>query len=165
MAGLAFPSETDYNWILKSNQVQECPVMTEDAKVANKIWGPDIASLKGKTAQKTPLPVTTDIIEVPKEIREIHHFVTLSIDVFFVNKIPFLITLSQKICFTTVTHLANRKIPTIFTAFKSIFSYYLQKGYQVVTVTTDNEFAPLGELMLFNNVMKIKRSELIYATI
>ena len=29
----------------------------------------------------------------------------------------------------------------------SIFTYYLQKGFQIVTVTADNEFAPLTELM------------------
>jgi hypothetical protein len=36
---------------------------------------------------------------------------------------------------------------TIFAAFKSIFMYYLQKGFQIITVTADNEFAPFGELM------------------
>ena len=40
MAGLAFPSDSDYKWIIPSNQVQECPVIvTEDANVAEKIWG------------------------------------------------------------------------------------------------------------------------------
>jgi hypothetical protein len=55
--------------------------------------------------------------------------------------------LSQKICFSTVTHLKNRKIDTIFKAFKSIFTYYFQKGFQIMTVTADNEFVPLAELM------------------
>ena len=71
----------------------------------------------------------------------------MSIDVFFVNKIPFLLTLSRKICFTTVTHLANQKADTIFAAFRSIFMYYLQKGFQIMTVTADNQFAPLAEMM------------------
>jgi hypothetical protein len=146
-AGLGFPSDPDYKWILRTNQVQECLVTIDGAKAASKIWGPDVSSLKGKTTRQTPQPVMTDIIEIPTEIRELHRFVTISIDVFFVNKIPFLITLSRKICFTTVTHLANRKIATIFTAFKSIFTYYLQKGFQIVTVTADNEFAPLQELL------------------
>jgi hypothetical protein len=34
LAGLGFPSESDYKWILRSNQVQECAVTTEDAMVA-----------------------------------------------------------------------------------------------------------------------------------
>jgi hypothetical protein len=55
--------------------------------------------------------------------------------------------LSQKISFTTVTHLANRKISTIFAALKSIFYYYLQKGFQVITIKADNKFAPLTELL------------------
>ena len=65
MAGLAFLSDPDYNWILKSNQVQECPVTIDDAKAASKIWGPSVSSLKGKTTQKTPQPVMMDIIKIP----------------------------------------------------------------------------------------------------
>jgi hypothetical protein len=147
LAGMAFPSSQDYDWILRSNQVQECPVTVEDAKIANKIWGPDVPSLKGKTTRRTPPAVRSDIVEIPVEIQQLHRNVTMSIDIFFVNKIPFFITLSRKICFTTVTHLTNRKTATIFSEFKSIFMYYLQKGFQIVTVTADNEFAPLAELM------------------
>ena len=113
------------------------------------MWGPSIASLKGKTTRQAPPAVQTDIIKIPTEIRELHRFVTLSIDVFFINKIPFFITLSRKICFTTVTHLANRRITTIFAALKSIFMYYLQKGFQIMTITGDNEFAPLAELLFY----------------
>ena len=146
-AGLAFPTNTDLTWILKSKQVAECPVTTEDADAANKIWGPSVPSLKGKTTRKTPPHVLTDMVAISTEIRELHHIVTISFDIFFINKVPFFITLSRKICFTTVTHLANRKIPTIFAAFKSIFMLYLQKGFQILTVMADNEFAPLAELM------------------
>ena len=117
-AGLAFPSASDYQWILKSNQVQECPVTPDDAKHATKIWGSNVASLKGKTTRTVPDPVPTDMVAIPAEIRNIHRIVTISIDVFFINKVPFFLTLSRKICFSTVTHLANRKIGTIFTAFK-----------------------------------------------
>lgn len=35
---------------------------------------------------------------------------------------------------------------TIFAAFKSIFMYYLQKGFQIMTLMADNEFKPLAEL-------------------
>ncbi len=59
-AALGYPSNTDMNWILKSNQIQECPVNPDDAKNATKIWGADIPSLKGKTTHKTPEHVPTD---------------------------------------------------------------------------------------------------------
>jgi hypothetical protein len=111
------------------------------------MWGAKISSLKGKTTCKTPESVLADMVEVPMETRELHRIITLSIDVFFVNKVPFFLTLSRKICFSTVTHLENRKIDTIFMAFKSIFTYYLQKGFQIMTIMADNKFAPLAELM------------------
>jgi hypothetical protein len=38
--------------------------------------------------------VRQDVIEIPKEIWELHKDVTLAIDIFFVNKIPFFITYS-----------------------------------------------------------------------
>ena len=146
-ACLAFPSAPDYKWILQSNQVEECPVTAEDAKIAEKIWGPNIAALKGKTTRSKPEHITTDIVEIPVKIRTLHRLVMISIDIFFVNKIPFLITLSRKLCFTTVTHLSNRKIETIFKEFKAIFNYYLQRGFQIMTVTADGEFSPLEKLL------------------
>jgi hypothetical protein len=71
----------------------------------------------------------------------------MSIDIFFVNQIPFFITLSRNICFTKVTHLANRKFVNIFKAFKGKYVYYLQIGFQITTVTGDGEFEPMQKLM------------------
>ena len=55
--------------------------------------------------------------------------VTLCVDIFCVNKIPFIITLSLKIYFTTVTHLDNQKIATILKAMKLICAFYLRCGF------------------------------------
>ena len=82
-------------------------------------------------------------MQIPKEIRELHHIVTLSIDIFFVNNIPFFLTLSRSIIFATVMHLVDRQSTMIFKAFKSIFQYYLQHGFQITGVTGDGKFAPL----------------------
>ena len=67
---------------------------------------------------------------------------------FFVDNIPFLLTLSRKICFTSVNHLANRTVPQIFAAFKKIYQYYLNRGFCITTVHSDGEFAPLQALIL-----------------
>jgi hypothetical protein len=47
-----------------------------------KVWGPNIAMLKGKTVRTTPPVVRQDVIEIPKEIWELHKDVTLTIDIF-----------------------------------------------------------------------------------
>ncbi len=91
--------------------------------------------------------VRQDVIEISKEIRELHKDVSLAIDIFFVNKIPFFITYSLVICFLSVTHLSNRKALTIFDALKGMCSYYLQRGFQIVFNKGDGEFAPLEAWM------------------
>ena len=48
-AALGFPSEQDFRWMLQSHQIKDCPVTMDDADVAFKIWGKNIAALKGKT--------------------------------------------------------------------------------------------------------------------
>jgi hypothetical protein len=53
-AGLAFPSDVDLAWILKSNQIRNCLLTDQDAKLANTIYGRDVALLKGKTTRKKP---------------------------------------------------------------------------------------------------------------
>jgi hypothetical protein len=149
-ASLGFPSKQDFLWILRFNQIKDCPVTVEDAMAAYKIWGPSVAALKGKTVRIKPEPVTTNTVHIPKEIREIHKEVTLTMDIFFVNQIPFFVTLSRSLYFTTVTHLPNRSLGEIFKALKGIFYYYLQRGFRVTFITGDGEFASLEQ---FTNLL------------
>jgi len=78
---------------------------------------------------------------------KLHKEVFLTADIFFVNKIPFFLTLSRKIGFTAVKHLANRTVPKIFKAVKEIYQYYLQRGFRITTVHADGEFEPLEALI------------------
>jgi hypothetical protein len=94
-AGMAYPSILDLKWVVQSNQIKDSPVTAQDVKVALKIWGPSVALLKGKTVRRTPPVVVQDIVEVPKEIRENHKHVTLTIDIFLSTGFP---TLSLSVC-------------------------------------------------------------------
>jgi hypothetical protein len=58
----------DFKWILQSNQIKDSPVSIVDAEVALKIWGPNIALLKGKTTRSKPEVMVMDIFRIPKEI-------------------------------------------------------------------------------------------------
>ena len=52
-----------------------------------------------------PKSVARDSVKIPMDLLKLHKEVFLTLDIFFVNNIPFLLTLSQKICFTAVNHL------------------------------------------------------------
>jgi len=84
-----------------------------------------------------------DVIEIPKEIWELHKDVTLTIEKKIGKKIPFFVTYSLVICFVLVTHLSKRKALTIFNTLKSMCNYYLHRDFQVVFIKGDGEFAPL----------------------
>ena len=146
-AALSYPSHKDFRWVIRSNQIKDCPVTVQDVDNAFKIWGKNIAALKGKTVRGKPMPVARDFVKVPTELMKLHKEVFLTCDIFFVNKIPFFLTLSRKICFTAVNHLANRTVPEIFKAFREIYQYYLQRGFRITTVHADGEFAPLKGLI------------------
>jgi hypothetical protein len=59
---------------------------------------------------------------------KLHKEVFLKTDIFFVNKIPFFLKFSRKICFTAD-------------------QYYLQRGFHITPVHADGEFAPLKTLI------------------
>jgi hypothetical protein len=115
--------------------------------VARKIWGKNIVALKGKTTWSKSILVDRDYVKVPMEIMKLHKEVFLTTYIFFVNNIPFFLTLSRKICFTAVNHLADRTVPHIFKAFKEMYQFYLQRGFHIKTVHADGEFVPLKPLI------------------
>jgi hypothetical protein len=137
----------DFKWVIQSNKIKDCPVTVQEIYVAREIWGKNIAALKGKTTRRKSIPVARDYVKLPMELMKLHKDVFLTTDIFFVNKIPFFLTLSQKICFTAVNHLVDRTVPQIFKAFKEMYQYYLQRGFHIKTVHADSEFVPLKPLI------------------
>jgi hypothetical protein len=137
----------DFKWVIRSNQIKDCPVTIQYIDVATKIWGKNIAALKGKTTRSKACPVARDYVKVPKELLKLHKEVFMTTDIVFVNKIPFFLTLSRKICFTAVNHLADRTVPQLFKSYKEMYQYYLQRGFHIATVHAGGEFAPLKTLI------------------
>jgi hypothetical protein len=144
---LNYPSWKDFKWIIRSNQIKDCPVTVNHVDTALKIWGKNVAALKGKTTWMKPDLAARNFVKVPVELLKLHKVVYITANIFFVNKIPFFLMLSSKICFTAINHLVDRTVPQIFMAFKEIYQYYLQRGFHITTVHADGEFAPLKVLI------------------
>jgi hypothetical protein len=89
---LNYPSWKDFKWIIRSNQIKDCPVAVIHVNTALKIWGKNVAALKGKTTRTKPDPVARDFVKVPVELLKLHKEVYITADLFFVNKIPFFLT-------------------------------------------------------------------------
>ncbi|KAI2499082.1 Reverse transcriptase (RNA-dependent DNA polymerase) [Fragilaria crotonensis] len=134
------PSTRTFMSIVEKNLLPNCPVTRDDIIAAERIFGPDIGSLKGKTVQKRPDPVKVDYANIPGSIMSRYQKVVLAGDIMFVNKLPFFMTISRHIKFSTAELLINRHIETIFSATKRVHQHYLKRGFKVTSLLMDGEF-------------------------
>jgi hypothetical protein len=58
------PSEKDYKGMVSNNLIENCPITSKDISNARTIFGPDLASIQGKTVRRAPEPVVTDYVAV-----------------------------------------------------------------------------------------------------
>jgi hypothetical protein len=142
---VGYPSNKDFNNMVRSNMIKNCPVTSKSASAANEIYGPNIASMKGITTMRQPEPVVADYVEIPKAILDLNRDVTLTADVMFVDGIPFPVTNSRNIKFTTSEYVPRRTKPILIKLLKKFLNIYHKRGFKVITTLMDNEFAPLKD--------------------
>ena len=141
---LGRPSERDFYVLLEKGLISNCPITPVDARRATYIYGPDLASLKGKTTRRHPKAVLTPpVLPVPADVLAHHRNVTLCADVFFVQGAPFLHTISRSIKFRTVVSLPSRSASTLLKHMREVLGFYTARGFQVTDALADLEFAPL----------------------
>ena len=95
--------------MIRGGTLKNCEITEDDVKRMFDVWIADVEAIKGKSTRKTPDRVKINIVALPAEILENNKIVTLDIDIFFTNKIPFLLNLSQAIILNTIQHLTKKK--------------------------------------------------------
>ena len=68
-------------------------------------------------------------------------------DLFYVNEIPFLLSMSQKIKFLTLECIPNRSSNTLTVGLNRVVSLYRRAGYSVKIILLDMEFECLEEFL------------------
>lgn len=111
--------------------------------MADTIYGPNLGSLKGKTVHRKPPSVSRVVDPVPRDIFTNYSRVSLSIDIFFLNKVPFVITYCRTLKFGTVATIPNRQVATIADQIDDVITLYQSRGFTVPAVYADPEFEPL----------------------
>jgi hypothetical protein len=142
------PLPQDFKAMVAGGMILNSPITVADAIRADKIYGPSIAALKGKTVRRSPEQVVTNLIEVPKQILEANVNVSLSADVFFVNTIPFFTSISRNIKFTTSENIPTRTASQLVQSMRHVLAIYKKRGFHVDHAMMDGEFAPLKAPML-----------------
>lgn len=120
-ATVGFPTTTDFKNILRAGTIHNCKVMVSDVDNTETIYGPSIPALKDKMIRNCPARVRTNILQVPQSILDANSNVTLAVDVFFVCNLPFLLTVSEHIGFSTVMPMKDQNTNTIIEGLEMIF--------------------------------------------
>eukprot|EP00957_Ditylum_brightwellii_P127411 9716093-Ditylum_brightwellii.AAC.1 len=66
--------------MIRMNLIRNNEVTTEDINLAVKTYGPDAGHIKGKTTHQKPLPVLSNLIEIPDKVIQVNEDIKLSID-------------------------------------------------------------------------------------
>ena len=107
-AMVGHPSDSDFAEMVSRTVLDDCPVKPPAVSNAIAIFDRDRATIPGKTVRRKSERVETEYLSIPDAFYWLHHFVTLTDDVMFINEVPFLTTQSRKIRLYTIEHVPTR---------------------------------------------------------
>ena len=120
--------------IKKLNVIWDNPVTKSDVKVMEHLYGPDIATLKGKTTRHCPHQLVSNVVSISHELHETQCDVCLYIDIMCVNGMPFLTIISKNIMYHIAMWVADCSHTTIASPVESVLKLYQWIGLQVTKI-------------------------------
>ena len=94
---VGYPSEREFTKMASSNMIVNFPVTPADIKNANKIFDPDVPCMKVKLVRRCPEAVVPDYVDILEDILSMNTVLEVSVDVIFVNKLAFLVSVSKRV--------------------------------------------------------------------
>ncbi len=92
-------------------------------------------------------PVVTDYVAVPRSVVDRNRMITLAADIFFVDRMVILITISRRIKFVTAEHVPVRTAKSLAKHLDRVVHVYARAGYTTRTILMDGEFEKINDLV------------------
>ncbi len=134
------PTVKNFKALLRGNVIANCPVTVQDVSNAEKIFGPSMSSLKGKSTRKKPKPVRVDYIEVPRELTEKHTNLELCMDTMYINSEGMLTAIDRTIKFRSLVPINSKKHKEYYRALDVILRKYNSAGFVISLIHCDGEY-------------------------
>ena len=141
------PTPMNLKYALRQNLIQNCPVTVDDVVLAEKIYGPDISTLKGRSTRRKALPMREDYIEIPPSLVMNHLRVTLCVDLMFINSCIFLTAIDKSVKHRGIAALEARTMENIRGGLEAVIRLYNKADFKIAELECDGEFRPLIEAM------------------
>ena len=141
------PSDKTMLYAAATNSVIDSPIQQQHIVMALEALGKSGYAVQGKTTRTQPEEVdaSTAVAEIPPSIMNHYKDVELSADVLFVNRLPFLATISRHIHYGTVESLPNLKITTLEESLDSVLRSYSTRGFHIKTINVDLQFKAIKD--------------------
>jgi hypothetical protein len=127
---------------IKQNHIINCPITVDDALRAERIYGKDMAYLKGKSTASPAKDHVPDQppVPLPSNLLSSNLDVTLCVDLFYVLGLPFYLSTSRNIHFLSCRALTTRTKESINSSIRSDLDMYRHRGFQPNHIHADGEF-------------------------
>jgi hypothetical protein len=127
--------------------IPNCPVTVKSFDESKSIFGPDLAGVRGRITRSKPAHVHVEYLTIPRSIVNGYQEVILSVDVMFVDEVPFLVSVSRGINLITAEFTPVLTAKNLAANIKHILQVYMRGGFKVSTLIMDNEFDCLVPLL------------------
>ena len=141
LAALGTPSIADLKAIITMNAISDLPVTTKDIDLAERIFGPDLGTLKGKTTRRKALPMVSDQIAIPPELYEKRDTLELCMDLMFVNGMTFFTSITRALYYRTADSLSGRARDELYQGLDIVLRMYNSNGFTISKIYCDQELS------------------------
>ena len=149
---LGYESDGGLSLAIKQNSILNLPVTIKDISNAQKIFGPEVPAIKGKSTVSRSKIIPENYIGKYED-----KYIQLFIDIMFVNKNPYLITISDPINLTMVDELKGynikqpRSSEVVNKILSDIISKYRSESFFIYEIVCDNDKSFLSLSTVANN--------------
>jgi hypothetical protein len=147
-AMLGHPTDCNFLGMVRSGMILNCPVTPNAVQNAHHIFGPNLAGVRGQTVRRPPNSVKTNYVQILGMLLERHQWVTLAVNLMFVNGVSFLVSVARGLNLVTSEHMPTRTAKQLAAGIVRVMDLYLRGGFQVGMVLMDNKFDKLRNLVL-----------------
>jgi len=104
---LGTPSLEDLKAVIRMNLIRNNPVTTKEIILAEKVYGPDVGTKKGKGTRRRPNQVVDASIELPDELMDLQKEVMVSLDGMEINSVKFTTTIAHDLYYRTAQYISD----------------------------------------------------------
>ena len=138
-------SEADMRLVSKGQVMPDANVTPEDLLITNKIFGPNLAGLKGRSTRPPSKPVNPSMEPISPSILANNSRVQVAIDIMFINKCRFLVSYNKVLKYGTLHRLLDAKQLSLERCLKEIDKIYQRRGFRITHLLADNQFQCLQD--------------------